>query len=114
MTTHMDTIICGDCLEVMTGLASGSIDLAVTSAPFNLLNSVGGGMRATSRHSKWANAAIRNGYATYHDCLPHDEYVGWQRDCLSEIMRSSRTMGHCSTTTRGESKTAFCKIDRTS
>jgi len=26
------------------------------------------------RGGKWANAALVKGYATYDDCMPHDEY----------------------------------------
>jgi len=36
---------------------------------------------------KWANAALQNGYTHHNDCMPHNEYVKWQRDCLSEMMR---------------------------
>ena len=33
------------------------------------------------------NAALQNGYSHHNDCMPHDEYVKWQRDCLTEMMR---------------------------
>ena len=36
---------------------------------------------------KWANAELIKGYSTYDDNMPYDEYVQWQRDCLSEMMR---------------------------
>ncbi len=32
----MSEIICGDCLEVMRGFAGESVDLFVTSPPYNL------------------------------------------------------------------------------
>src|SRR5947208_2281859 len=35
----------------------------------------------------WANAALQNGYSHHHDCMPHAEYVAWQRRCLEEMMR---------------------------
>ncbi len=28
-----------------------------------------------------------SGYSNHDDCMPHDEYVVWQRECLSEMMR---------------------------
>lgn len=79
-------IIHGDCLDVMRQLPAGSIDLVVTSPPYNLKNSTGNGMK-DGRGGKWSNAALINGYKTYNDCMPHDEYVQWQRACLAEMMR---------------------------
>ena len=39
------------------------------------------------RGGKWSNAALVNGYSHYNDCMPHDEYVKWQRACLKEMLR---------------------------
>lgn len=82
----VNKIICGDCLTVMKQIPDKSIDLAVTSPPYNLKNSTGNGMK-DGRGGKWANAALVNGYSHYNDCIPHEEYVKWQRNCLSEVMR---------------------------
>ena len=38
-------IINGDCLEVLHQLPANSIDLVVTSPPYNLKNSTGNGMK---------------------------------------------------------------------
>lgn len=79
-------IICGDCLETMKTMPDGCIDLVVTSPPYNLKNSTGNGMK-DGRGGKWKNAALVNGYSDHDDCMPHQEYVKWQRDCLNEMMR---------------------------
>ena len=79
-------ILCGDCLEIMRSMPDGSIDLIVTSPPYNLKNSTGNGMK-DGRGGKWSNAALLNGYAEHHDCMPHDEYAAWQKDCLKEMVR---------------------------
>lgn len=79
-------VICGDALEVMKTIPDGSVDLIVTSPPYNLKNSTGNGMK-DGRGGKWANAALVNGYASHHDCMPHDKYAAWQRACLSEMLR---------------------------
>lgn len=79
-------LICGDAVEAMSLLPSGSIDLVVTSPPYNLKNSTGNGMK-DGRGGKWSNAALMNGYADHGDSMPHDEYVEWQRACLSEMYR---------------------------
>ena len=39
------------------------------------------------RGGKWKHAQLVNGYANYDDCMPHEEYVYWQRECLTEMMR---------------------------
>lgn len=83
---YLNKIICGDALEVMKQLPDEAIDLVVTSPPYNLKNSTGNGMK-DGRGGKWANAALQRGYTHHDDCMPHDEYVQWQRDCLTEMMR---------------------------
>lgn len=85
-STLRNTFICGDTLRVMKSLPTASVDLIVTSPPYNLRNSTGNGMK-DGRGGKWSNAALLDGYATHTDAMPHDEYVGWQRDCLTEMMR---------------------------
>lgn len=82
----INKIICGDAVEVMRQMPSGSVDLVVTSPPYNLKNSTGNGMK-DGRGGKWANAALQKGYLCHNDCMPHDEYVKWQRDCLTEMFR---------------------------
>ncbi len=83
---YYNKIICGDCLETMKTMPDKSIDLVVTSPPYNLKNSTGNGMK-DGRGGKWKNAALVNGYSDHDDCMPHNEYVKWQRDCLNEMMR---------------------------
>lgn len=82
----LNKIICGDAIEIMKKIPDNSIDLVVTSPPYNLKNSTGNGMK-DGRGGKWANAALQNGYANYDDNMPHEKYVKWQRDCLKEMMR---------------------------
>lgn len=85
---YIDQFIHGRCEEVMKKLPSQSIDLIVTSPPYNLRNSTGNGMK-DGRGGKWSNAALLKGYAEakYNDNMPHHEYVEWQRNCLTEMMR---------------------------
>lgn len=79
---YINKIICGDSLETMKKMPSNSIDLVVTSPPYNLKNSTGNGMK-DGRGGKWAGAALVNGYSHHDDNMPHDKYVKWQRDCLN-------------------------------
>jgi modification methylase len=76
----------------MKEMPNSSIDLVVTSPPYNLKNSTGNGMK-DGRGGKWAGAALVNGYSHYDDNMPHDKYVKWQRDCLSEMFRLIKNDG---------------------
>src|SRR3989344_1621754 len=82
----LNEIICGDTVEIMKKIPNGGADLIVTSPPYNLKNSTGNDMK-DGRGGKWANAALQNGYTHHNDCMPHAEYVKWQRDCLNEMIR---------------------------
>jgi len=88
----LNRIICGDCLEVMRQIPDNSVDLAVTSPPYNLKNSTGNGMK-DGRGGKWSGAALLNGYSHHNDSMPHEQYVAWQRACLSEMLRAIKDTG---------------------
>ena len=82
----VNKIINGKAVEIMKKIPTGTIDLVVTSPPYNLKNSTGNGMK-DARGGKWKNAALVNGYSNYDDNMPHDKYVKWQRECLTEMFR---------------------------
>jgi site-specific DNA-methyltransferase (adenine-specific) len=83
---YLNKITCGNSIDVMKNLPDESVDLIITSPPYNLKNSTGNGMK-DGRGGKWANAALQKGYSHHDDCMPHEEYVNWQRNCLTEMMR---------------------------
>ena len=76
----------GDCIDLMNQMPEASIDLIVTSPPYNIKNSTGNGLKNGSG-GKWPQAELIRGYANHDDALPHEVYVAWQRDCLSAMMR---------------------------
>ncbi len=82
----VNKITCGDAVRIMKQIPDCSVGLVVTSPPYNLKNSTGNGMK-DGRGGKWANAALQKGYTHHNDCMPHDKYVKWQRDCLTEMLR---------------------------
>ena len=82
----VNKVICGDAVETMKQIPDGSVDLVITSPPYNLKNSTGNGMK-DGRGGKWAHAALQNGYTHHDDCMPHDRYVKWQKECLTQMMR---------------------------
>jgi len=91
-TKFCNKIISGDVLKVMKKIPDETVDIVVTSPPYNLKNSTGNGMK-DGRGGKWSNAALLNGYAGHGDCMPHDEYVAWQRQCLKEMLRVTKKDG---------------------
>jgi len=83
MNLYLNRIICGDCLEVMRDMPDASVDLVITSPPYNLRNTTGHALLSGS--NKWNG--LQHGYSHYDDCMPHEEYVRWQRACLHEMLR---------------------------
>lgn len=82
----INSIICGDSLQEMKNFPDECFDLVVTSPPYNLKNSTGNGMK-NGNGGKWSSAALINGYSTYDDNMPYEDYCAWQRCCLAEMMR---------------------------
>ena len=76
----------GDCIDIMGRMPAESVDVIVTSPPYNIKNSTGNGLKNGSG-GKWPRAGLINGYDSHDDAMPHDEYVRWQRECLHAMMR---------------------------
>ena len=83
---YLNSILLGDSLDIMKRMPSGSIDIFITSPPYNLKNSTGNGMK-DGRGGKWENAALQKGYNNHTDNMPYDEYCKWQRACLKQMLR---------------------------
>lgn len=92
LAEYRNQFICGSAVDVLSKLPASSVDLVVTSPPYNLKNSTGNGMK-DGRGGKWKNASLINGYSDHDDCMPHDEYVAWQRKCLTEAFRVIKNDG---------------------
>lgn len=89
----LNKVNCGDCVELMNKMPAESLDLIVTSPPYNLRNSTCNWPKKGSGRGMWEKATISEGYATHADNMPHDEYVRWQRRCLDSMMRVLRNDG---------------------
>ena len=50
----------GDCIDLMNQMPEASVDLIVTSPPYNIKNSTGNGLRNGSG-GKWPQAALHQG-----------------------------------------------------
>lgn len=87
---YLNKIICGDCLETMRQMPDECVDLIVTSPPYNLGNN-----RGSWHHNRgmWPNAALAKGYDNYNDNRDADEYITWQKECLSQMYRLIKNTG---------------------
>lgn len=65
-------VIQGDCLEVMREMPDNSVDMVLTSPPYNLGNNHHTGAK---RHK------------TYNDSMPETEYQEWQIEFMQECFR---------------------------
>lgn len=90
----LNRILIGDATERMRDLPDESIGLVLTSPPYNLGNTSGGGIiGAQGPSGAWKGAALKDGYDHHSDKMPHAEYVAWQREVLTEAMRVLRPDG---------------------
>lgn len=87
---YINKIICGDCLDVMKGIPDDSIDLIVTSPPYNK-NGFRGHKDNSKGRGRWSGADIS--YGNYEDNLDEDIYKKWQVDILNEGYRILKNNG---------------------
>lgn len=89
----VNKIICGDSLEVMRKIPDQSIDLVVTSPPYNL------NIRKTFKNTdnwkgKWNNSKLQSeGYDNHSDYMPENKYILWQKEILKECYRLIKNDG---------------------
>ena len=87
----LNTVIHGDCLEVMKTMPSESIDLIVTSPPYNIRNNLGGGFKTPGK--RWQAPGLSDGYDGYSDNMPYTDYIAWQKQCIAEMFRLLKPNG---------------------
>jgi modification methylase len=88
----VNKVYCGDCVTLMDKMPASSVPLIITSPPYNLRNSTGNGMKHDPS-GMWQSAKLTEGYDQHDDAMPHHEYVKWQRECLTSMMRLLRADG---------------------
>ena len=70
----------------MAKMPAGCADLIMTSPPYNLRNTTGGNNKGDKGAQKYP-VLMQKGYSCHDDCMPHAQYVAWQRKCLQAMMR---------------------------
>ena len=86
---ELNKIYQGDCLGGMRSLPNESVDVIVTSPPYNLRE----GNTTLKTGGKWNQKLLNDGYQDYQDNLPMEEYISWQRNCLTEMLRLIKPTG---------------------
>lgn len=86
---ELNKIYFGDCLELMKGIPDESVDITVTSPPYNL-GSRYANQSPKAIQGKWSRVIQ---YDDYQDNMPEDEYVDWQRNILCELWRITKPSG---------------------
>jgi len=86
-------IIHGDCLDILRQLPNESIFLVITSPPYNLGISSGGGLKGGLGSGKWKSARLAHGYGEHDDAMPKEEYRSWQSEVLKTCWEKVRSDG---------------------
>lgn len=80
-------------MEELKKLDDESVDVVVTSPPYNLKNSTGNGMKWGRGSGMWQNVDLTEGYANHSDNMPRAEYISWMREIISECFRVLKPTG---------------------
>ena len=92
---YMDELVAlhlADCMDILPSQPDESVDIVVTSPPYNMGLVPGGNGRGMYRPGASNKAGrFREGYdGSNDDAMPYDEYCAWQRAVLAECWRVSR------------------------
>jgi site-specific DNA-methyltransferase (adenine-specific) len=101
----MLNLIHGDCLEVMKTLPDDSIDLTITSPPYNMRTRVRNGKYTTREKSEHFSKK----YEHFDDALPINEFYEFHSKVLNELLRVSKIVCYNFQIVTG-SKEAFFKM----
>ena len=88
LSSWLNKIHLGDCTKLLKSLPSDSIDLVVTSPPYNIGKQSNYGFGVNGK-----NHTLNESYDKYKDNMPEDAYIQWQRRIISEILRVLKNTG---------------------
>lgn len=81
----------GDFPSAASDIPDESVDLIVTSPPYNKKSS----KRTKHEYDAWKGGGHAISYGDFDDDIPEDKYQQWQIECLNECMRILKTGGSC-------------------
>lgn len=85
---ELDRIYCEDCLETLKRMEDNSIDLIITSPPYNK-----GYWATTKELTKHHTKSRKIDYSVFNDCMEPEEYEKWQKSILDECVRVIKPAG---------------------
>lgn len=85
-STDNGVLLCGDCLEIMQDMPNKSVDLVVTSPPYNINLRIRGNIYC--KRTKGERGPC-NKYNDFSDDIPIDDYYKNQKLSIKEIIRLS-------------------------
>lgn len=100
-----ETLYNSDCLSILQTLDSKSVNLVVTSPPYNMRTRVRNGEYTTRENSEHFSKKYNN----FDDALPIDEFESLHSDIIGELLRVSNTIFYNIQIVTG-SKEAFFNI----
>lgn len=83
-------LICGDCLEEMKKIPDNTIDLIITSPPYNKVG-IRNGNKTNGK--RWNNCGGNINYLSYDDNMKEEDYEKWQIEVLNECYRILKPTG---------------------
>ncbi len=81
ITTYLNSVIVGDVLAVLKKIPDNSVDITITSPPYN------------KRHKMRGWLVTQGQYSHSNDNMPEKEYESWQIEILNEIYRVTKPGG---------------------
>jgi site-specific DNA-methyltransferase (adenine-specific) len=69
----------GDCMELMKNIPDKSMDIVVTSPPYNLNKKASGGGSSNMTYDGW-----------YYDDMEEQDYQNWQKKVIRELIRITK------------------------
>ena len=81
ISDFLDKLIVGDALEILREISDSSIDIVVTSPPYN------------KRDRLYGWLVSNENYSHYQDKMPQDDYEKWQIDILNQLYRLAKPGG---------------------
>jgi len=101
----MIKLMLGDCLEKMKMMEDKSVDLILTSPPYNMGTRVRNGKYTTREKTEHFSKK----YSNFHDAMPIKEFYDFHKECIEEMLRVSKVVIYNFQIVTG-SKEAFFKI----
>ena len=102
---ELNKVYLGDCLDLMPHIKSKSIDMVLTSPPYNMRTRIRNGKYTAREKSEHFSKK----YKHFGDDLPIDEFYSFHKSCIVEMLRISKVVIYNFQIVTG-SKEAFLKI----